>query len=255
VARARELASTQLERLKTMRAAQRARQQQRSQAAPRVQRSQAPREQGTRAEPQKQQAPRPNARNRRVYAVGLAVVGVALGVYALAPRSGADRIRVPRDNVRPTPQLMVDTPLPEPVALAAVQEPAATPVPAASAVAQPSMPVAAAEPAAAAAPASEALAFGAPEVSNGRTFVLRMSGPVLEVEGETRADGFTVRVPGRLALDRASPIATSHRAVARAMILNRGDYAELTVDFLPGMAPKYRVIGKDNTIEVTLERQ
>jgi hypothetical protein len=92
-------------------------------------------------------------------------------------------------------------------------------------------------------------------VSNGRTFVLRMSGPVQELEGDQRPDGFTVRVPGRLALDRASPIATSHRAVARAMILNRGDYAELTVDFLPGMAPKYRVIGKDNTIEVTLERQ
>ncbi len=74
------------------------------------------------------------------------------------------------------------------------------------------------------------------------------------VEGESREDGFTVRVPGRLALDRASPIATSHRAVARAMILNRGDYAELTVDFLPGLRPKYQVGAKDNTIEVTLER-
>jgi hypothetical protein len=37
--------------------------------------------------------------------------------------------------------------------------------------------------------------------------------------------------------------------------LNRGDYAELTVDFLPGMRPKYQVIGRDASLEVTLERQ
>jgi hypothetical protein len=85
-------------------------------------------------------------------------------------------------------------------------------------------------------------------------FVLRMSGPVKGLEGDAREDGFSVRVPGRLALDRASPIATSHRAVARALILNRGEYSELTVEFLPGMRPKYQVVGKDNTLEVTLER-
>jgi hypothetical protein len=96
--------------------------------------------------------------------------------------------------------------------------------------------------------------FGEASVPNGRTFVLRMSGPVTGLEGEKRDDGFSVRIPGRLALDRASPIATSHRAVARALILNRGEYAELTVEFLPGMRPKYQVAGKDNTLEVTLER-
>jgi hypothetical protein len=265
-ARVRSWLAAQLERLKAMRAAQRTRQQQRTQAAPRVQRSQAVREPSSRPEPQKQQQPvRAVARNRRLYALGLASVGVALGVYALAPRSGADRIRVPHESLRPTPQLLADTSMPEaPAATLAPALTAPAPVAAApvtaSASAQPGLAEAApahgpAAPALDAPPNAANLTFGTADVSNGRTFVLRMSGPVQELEGDQRPDGFTVRVPGRLALDRASPIATSHRAVARAMILNRGDYAELTVDFLPGMAPKYRVIGKDNTIEVTLERQ
>jgi hypothetical protein len=96
--------------------------------------------------------------------------------------------------------------------------------------------------------------FGEADVPNGRVFTLRMNGAVEQVEGEARENGFTVRVPGRLALDRASPIATSHSAVSRAMILNRGGYAELTVDFLPGLSPRYQVRGRDNTLEVTLER-
>ena len=103
-------------------------------------------------------------------------------------------------------------------------------------------------------PLSASPRFGEASVPNGRIFVLRMSGPVKSLEGDAREDGFNVRIPGRLALDRASPIATSHRAVARALILNRGEYAELTVEFLPGMRPKYQVVAKDSTIEVTLER-
>jgi hypothetical protein len=103
-------------------------------------------------------------------------------------------------------------------------------------------------------PASMSPRFGEATVPNGRIFVLRMSGPVKSLEGDSREDGFSVRIPGRLALDRASPIATSHRAVARALILNRGEYAELTVEFLPGMRPKYQVAAKDSSIEVTLER-
>lgn len=106
----------------------------------------------------------------------------------------------------------------------------------------------------AAEPAVSNTRFGEASVPNGRVFTLRMSGPVKSLEGEAREDGFSVRIPGRLALDRASPIATSHRAVARALILNRGEYAELTLEFLPGMRPKYQVVAKESSIEVTLER-
>jgi len=186
-------------------------------------------------------------------ATALAVVGMGLGVYALAPRSEADRIPV-RRRPMPAAELAVPggpetaagvpsalLPTPSPAALQPAQSPGASPT-----LADPTAPSAAAAPAQA--------VFGSSEVPNGRVFAIRMSGPVESVEGDQREDGFTVRVPGRLALDRASPIATSHRAVARAMILNRGDYAELTVDFLPGLRPKYQVAARDNSIEVTLER-
>jgi hypothetical protein len=77
---------------------------------------------------------------------------------------------------------------------------------------------------------------------------------VQSIEGTARELGFKVRIPRRLSLDRASPIAQSHPAVARAMILNRGAYAELSIDFLPGEPPRYRVVGKGNMLEVTIER-
>lgn len=198
---------------------------------------------------------RPAPRNRRMLASALAVVGVGLGIYALAPRSEADRIPVrhrplPAENVEApaTPNLVRGAEGIAPAALPPVElAPAAAAQPAAvapAAILDPTAPTS----------ASASRVFGAPEVPNGRVFAIRMSGPVDSVEGDQREDGFTVRVPGRLALDRASPIATSHRAVARAMILNRGDYAELTVDFLPGLRPKYQVTAKDNAIEVALER-
>jgi hypothetical protein len=255
------MARKQGQRIKEARSEQRV---QRQQQTTRVQRPQGGREHGREpaqaAEPRREQRP---PRNRRVFAATLAGTGIALGVYALAPTSDADRLRTSRESLR--------TELAPPETLAEPPPEAAQP---AAPVANPAYPAVAPGAPAAAAPAAlpaelpgavtppapgggdlKPLTFGQGEVPNGRTFVLRMSGPVEELEGDQREDGFTVRVPGRLALDRASPIATSHRAVARAMILNRGDYAELTVDFLPGMRPKYQIVGKDATIEVTLERQ
>jgi hypothetical protein len=212
--------------------------------APRVQRSSAAAGRSVDAPAKPVKPSRGNG--SRWLAVGLAIAGVALGVYALAPRSGADRIRVRRSvSGAPSADAPVESAPNEPAsALVPVVAPSAPAAPAPMPPLEPALPTG--EPA--------TLAFGEADVPNGRTFSLRMSGPVESVEGERREDGFTVRVPGRLALDRASPIATSHRAVARAMILNRGDYAELTVDFLPGLRPKYQVVGKDAAIEVTLER-
>lgn len=219
---------------------------------PRVQRTQPVRT-------QRADAPAALPRNRRLLTVSLALVGVGLGVYALAPRSGADRIRVRTREAEPSlGQPVAPASLPaETISVQASSAPSVQPlVPTTSALS-----VAGSAPVEAAASVDDAPApslttarFGETNVPNGRTFVLRMSGPVTSLEGEKRDDGFSVRIPGRLALDRASPIATSHRAVARALILNRGEYAELTVEFLPGMRPKYQVSGKDNTLEVTLER-
>jgi PilZ domain len=236
---------------------------------PRVQRSAASVRSQQRVEP----APAP--RSRRWLTVSLAALGIGLGVYALAPRSGADRLRVPR--AEPSVMPLASTPsFAEPGFAQAEAAPLATsPLPtlASSAPSAAREPEAAAKPAPGSEPAradargsaheqnleapepvSLSTRFGEPNVPNGRIFVLRMSGPVKSLEGEAREDGFSVRIPGRLALDRASPIATSHRAIARALILNRGEYAELTVEFLPGMRPKYQVAAKDSSIEVTLER-
>jgi hypothetical protein len=260
MAQVRLFVSTQRDRIETYRKARADKKRRTTAPAPRVQRSSAT-SPGSRAEPRTptpveqpargQQKPR----NRRLTALALAVFGVGLGVYALAPRSGADRIRTRRplaqveareQGAETAPAAAVEPvsaavdPAPAPVVPAPIAPIPMSAVPASAASSTPISP--------------EKLTFGAADVPNGRTFSLRMSGPVASVEGESREDGFTIRVPGRLALDRASPIATSHRAVARAMILNRGDYAELTVDFLPGLRPKYQVVGHDATLEVTLER-
>ncbi|MEY4514591.1 MAG: hypothetical protein RLZZ450_6713 [Pseudomonadota bacterium] len=206
------------------------------------------------------EAPRP-PQTARIAALALALVGVGLGVYALAPRSGADRIRIPErveavaTVAEPTIELHDEgDPLDEPVVT-----PAPKPRNKRGKAREVTPPVGLDEAAAVAAPVAPtgsvvSAPFGEADVPNGRVFTLRMNGAVEQVEGEARENGFTVRVPGRLALDRASPIATSHSAVSRAMILNRGGYAELTVDFLPGLSPRYQVRGRDNTLEVTLER-
>ncbi len=240
----RTLAALQLARLRTLREARTKAKPRTTAPAPRPQRT----AQSVLREAKRIPEERPAPRNRRMLASALAVVGIGLGIYALAPRSGADRIPVRRrplaaaESVQPAP-----SPTVAPVLATAEAAPAtgtAAPSSAAPALVDP----------AAVTASAGGRTFGASEVPSGRVFVIRMSGPVDSVEGDQREDGFTVRVPGRLALDRASPIASSHRAVARAMILNRGDYAELTVDFLPGLRPKYQVIAKENTIEVTLER-
>jgi hypothetical protein len=219
--------------------------------APRVQRSAAS------VRPQQRPEPPPPARSKRWLTVSLAALGVGLGVYALAPRSGADRIRVPRadpalSSAQPAEPSGQGRELSAPTVMA-------LPTPANTSAAEPSaaQQVAARAPAPLPEDAPEPAAntrFGEANVPNGRVFALRMSGPVNSLEGESREDGFSVRIPGRLALDRASPIATSHRAVARALILNRGEYAELTLEFLPGMRPKYQVVAKESSIEITLER-
>lgn len=97
--------------------------------------------------------------------------------------------------------------------------------------------------------------FGQPSVSRGQTFTLRMSQNVQGLIGRTDPSGFDVRILGALTLDRAAPIATSHPAVATAMIINRGDHADLAIRFRDGMAPAYRVAVRGAAIEITIARR
>lgn len=96
--------------------------------------------------------------------------------------------------------------------------------------------------------------FGADRVREGRTFTLRMSQPVREVRGEALPNGFRVIVPGSLSLDPARIIANNHVKVERAMILNRGDHAELVVRFVEGKSPDYQVRGEGAALQVTIGR-
>jgi hypothetical protein len=96
--------------------------------------------------------------------------------------------------------------------------------------------------------------FGAKKVPGGEKYVLRMSNPVADMEGIIEDDGFSVTIPGSLSLSRAGPIASSHPDVEHASILNRGDFSELTVRFVAGRRPPYRVVARGPAIELTIAR-
>jgi hypothetical protein len=97
-------------------------------------------------------------------------------------------------------------------------------------------------------------AFGAKAVSGGEKYVLRMSNPVVEMDGIIEADGFSVTIPGSLSLSQAGPIAAAHSDVEHASILNRGDFSELTLRFVAGRHPAYRVEARGPAIEITIAR-
>ncbi|MGB8331827.1 MAG: PilZ domain-containing protein [Polyangiales bacterium] len=97
-------------------------------------------------------------------------------------------------------------------------------------------------------------AFGSDAVAGGERFVLQMSKDVTELDGIVEEDGFSVTIPGSLALSRAGPIATAHPDVEHASILNRGDFSELTLRFVAGRHPAYRVEAHGSAIEITIAR-
>jgi len=98
------------------------------------------------------------------------------------------------------------------------------------------------------------VSFGADAVPGGEKHVLRMSNDVAEMDALIEDNGFSVTIPGSLSLSRAGPIAAAHPDVEHASILNRGDFSELTVRFVAGRKPLYRVEARGPTIEVTLPR-
>lgn len=97
-------------------------------------------------------------------------------------------------------------------------------------------------------------AFGADAVPRGEKYVLRMSNPVVEMDGIVEDDGFSVTIPGSLSLSRAGPIAAAHPDVEHASILNRGDFSELTIRFVAGRHPTYRVEARGPAVEITIAR-
>lgn len=212
-----------------------------------------------------EQAPPPKKTRRIVMLSVLAFAGVGTAVYAL---SGTDA-PAPEPVVLP----VAAPPAPEPVVApepapaqaaidpeqgatapieAAPSEPApAQPAPAAGQLEAPTYPSIRET---AERPVSEGQSFGAESVANGRSSTIRMSQPVTTLRGERQPDGFTVTIPGSLALGPAAPIAAANPSIDRATILNRGDHSVLTVHFVAGRNPPYRVVARDRAIEVTIGR-
>jgi hypothetical protein len=200
----------------------------------------------------------PAARSERLRTALLAIAafaGAAALVYALSPGVD-DTVDVHRELQAPAE--VVEVPAQEEGALEAAPEQVANP-PTPGTV-PPSSPYAATAdeldeaPAGVRAAAAPELtrAFGADSVPEGRSFLLRMSQPVERIRGMAEPNGFTVVVPDSLSLDRAGPIAAAHPAVDRAIVLNRGDHAELSIRFVQGRQPAYRVAGRGRAIEIVL---
>jgi hypothetical protein len=220
----------------------------------------------------------------RWVAIGaMTIIAVALFVYALAP-SSADQVALHRTleqehAISPAidPQLNGSStltatagdegepPAPAPAPSAkptAAQKSVASPgsrsaATLAAATASPSAPedryrAPTSQPTAAKSAAKPSAYFGQKQIPNARRFLLRVSGPVRLVQGTPLSDGFTVVVSDVRALDKAAPIAAGHPSVEQAMILNRKDYAELSVRFAPGKHPAYRVTPQGAAIEVLL---
>ncbi|HEY2736599.1 MAG TPA: PilZ domain-containing protein [Polyangiales bacterium] len=207
----------------------------------------------------------------RLLGLGLmSLVAVGLFAYALAPNDADE------SHHRATPDVIDDvsavSTVPSGMApLAKAADPATTPpltaaVPAAGAVPAGSPYTVELRKAAAPAksdpnakrntepakPSAAVNVFGHKVVPNAKRFSLRMNAPVTSLQGSADKDGFSVIVPSGHAIDRAAPIAAGNPSIARAMILNRADRAELHVRFARGKNPPYRVSAQGNALEVLI---
>jgi hypothetical protein len=200
----------------------------------------------------------------------MGAAAVAMAVYAFAPVASDDELATDKPVKRmrkadgAPPDAVATPPAAEPLTAPDPQlVPSASNVPASSPFA---VDVRGARPSAKSAGTSnttpvatpppgkgKALRFGAAQVSNAKRFTLRMSAKITALEGAADAGGFTVVATGGLALDRAGPISSALPSVARSMIINRGDRAELTIRFAEGKKPAYQVTAEGGTLTVVIQ--
>ncbi len=198
--------------------------------------------------PASEEVPVESPRGTRMIAAAVGLAGVGLAAYVLAPSSPSDEIELPARIANADALASVaNAEPPAEEALALELEP---PAPAPSKAEKKKA-------AKLEAPAAELPVFGEAEVPNGRVWELRVDGPIGDLKGRTFENGFTVKVPGRMPVDPAKPIAAAHKqALKRALFMPSSDHkdAELTIEFNTGFAPRYQVRAKDNTLYLTIER-
>jgi hypothetical protein len=88
-------------------------------------------------------------------------------------------------------------------------------------------------------------------VHHGNVLRLKMDAPLESIEGAQQPTGFTVKVPGRKALEAAAPLAARDSRIASIKVSNDSAGAELTVAFKDGV-PNYRVSAKGDTLVIAL---
>lgn len=211
------------------------------------------------------EAPSPKRMRRIAILSVIAFAGVGAAVYAFArdeqpePPAPAPVVAAPppAPMIAPAPIVVPQPVIAQPAPIdAPLPDPRAMPEPPLEAgqLGEPSYPSLREAEQRPLAPAVEGESFGAASVPNGRSATIRMSQPVTTLRGAAESDGFTVTITGALALDRAGPIAQANPSVERAMILNRGDHSVLTVRFVAGRNPPYRVVARGSAIEIIIGR-
>jgi hypothetical protein len=88
-------------------------------------------------------------------------------------------------------------------------------------------------------------------VHHGNILRLKMDSAIEAIEGAAQPTGFTVKIPGRKALEAAAPLAARDARIAAIKVSNGTAGAELTVAFKDGV-PTYRVSAKGDTLVIAL---
>ena len=93
--------------------------------------------------------------------------------------------------------------------------------------------------------------FGNGPVHHGNVLRLKMDAAIESIEGAQQPTGFTVKVPGRKALEAAAPLAARDSRIAAIKVTNEGAGAELAVTFKDGV-PNYQVGARGDTLVISL---
>ncbi len=93
--------------------------------------------------------------------------------------------------------------------------------------------------------------FGNGPVHHGNVLRLKMDAPIESIEGAQQPTGFTVKIPGRKAVEAAAPLAARDSRIAAIKVTNAGAGAELSVTFKDGV-PNYQVSARGETLVIAL---
>lgn len=93
--------------------------------------------------------------------------------------------------------------------------------------------------------------FGRGKIEHGKSFRMKMDGPIEDIQGAQLPEGFLVTLPSRRSLEGAATLFKSDPRVLKAKIDNTSHGAELELTFKDG-TPSYVVRARGETLEIVL---